>query len=316
MSIPSSGSSTARSASITSSRVGIRSSRVSRQPILGELVPLGPRIDERVVLRTDLGIAVERAEADRDLVALGPAAAEEAGAADRAEDLHCRAAFGPEDAQQLLAGQQAESLPRHPALRQAEGARVLAAQRAVAVVCPPKGELDLEAHATAEAAAADRPGHSVPEQPDLLAALAREEVDPVHEPDPVAAGAHDEGMGPGTVGQEAHAAEQVAVRDAGRGDDHLAGREVLDREHSLDVLHPALPRLLDLAARGRPELGLELASETAQRGCREHRLARAPDPDREVVVRATDRGGDRRRHVAVLDQLDPSTGGTDLLDQV
>ena len=39
-------------------------------------------------------------------------------------------------------------------------------------------------------------------------------------------------------------------------------------------------------------------------------------PDREVIVRAADRGGDRGGYVAVLDQLDSSARGPDLLDQV
>src|SRR3954468_21142714 len=106
MSIPSSGSSTARSASNTSSRVGIRRSRVSRQAVLRELVPRSPRVDEGVVLRPDLRVAVEGAEADRDLVALGPVASEEARAADRAEDLLRDAARWLEHAQELLALQQ------------------------------------------------------------------------------------------------------------------------------------------------------------------------------------------------------------------
>src|SRR5213593_2117942 len=125
MSIPSSGSSTLRSASITSSRVGIRRSRVSRQAVVRELVPLGARVGEGVVLRPDLRIAVERAEPDRDLVALGPVGAEEARAADRAEDLPRRSALGLEHAQQLLALEQTKLLPRHASLRQAERARVL-----------------------------------------------------------------------------------------------------------------------------------------------------------------------------------------------
>src|SRR2546423_8626543 len=123
MSIASSGSSTARSASITSSRDGIRRSRVSRQAVLRELVPQRTRVDERVVLRPDLRIAVERAEADRDLVALRPVRTEERGAADRAERLHRGPALRLEDAQQLLALQQPELLSRHTPLRQAEGAR-------------------------------------------------------------------------------------------------------------------------------------------------------------------------------------------------
>src|SRR5712691_5628870 len=133
MSIPSSGSSTPRSASITSSRVGMRL-RVSRQSVLGELVPHRAGSDERVVLRPDPRIAVEGTKPDRDLVTLRPAASEEARAADRAEDLDRGAALGLEDTQQLLSVEQPELLPRQAPLCQAEGARVLAAERAVAVV--------------------------------------------------------------------------------------------------------------------------------------------------------------------------------------
>src|SRR5204863_3345858 len=106
MSIPSSGSSTARSASITSSRVGIRRSRVSRKAVVRQLVPRRARIDERVVLRPDLRVAVQRAESYRDLVPVRPVPAEDARAADRAEDLPCGPALGLEDAQELLALEQ------------------------------------------------------------------------------------------------------------------------------------------------------------------------------------------------------------------
>ena len=118
------------------------------------------------------------------------------------------------------------------------------------------------------------------------------------------------------VGEEAHAAQEVAVRDAGRGDDHLAGRQLLGLEDLVDVVDPVLLRLLDLAARRRPELRLELAAEAAERGGGEDCLARAADPDRDVVVRAAHGGRHRRGHVAVLDQLDAGAGGADLLDQV
>src|SRR5215213_7824630 len=120
MSIPSSGSSTPRSASSTSSRVGI-GTRVSRQAVLGELVPRRAGLDERVVLRPDLRIAVERAESDRDLVAVGPVAAEEARAARRAEDLHRGSPFRPEDLKQLLPVEQPKPLARYATLREAEG---------------------------------------------------------------------------------------------------------------------------------------------------------------------------------------------------
>src|SRR4249920_629620 len=151
MSIPSSGSSTERSASKTSSRVGIGPS-VPRQAVLGELVPRSARIDEGVVLGPDLRIAVQRTEANRDLVAVRPVAAEEARAAVRAEDLPRRPALGPEDAQQLLAREQPEPIARHPALREPERARVLAAEGAVAVIRPSERKVDLEPHASAQAA--------------------------------------------------------------------------------------------------------------------------------------------------------------------
>src|SRR6266511_1136002 len=91
MSIPSSGSSTERSTSRTSSRVGM-GTRVPRQAVLRELFSL----------------------------------------------------------------EQPKLLTRNAALREAESARVLAAERAMAMVCAPEGQLDLEAHAAAEAAPRER----------------------------------------------------------------------------------------------------------------------------------------------------------------
>jgi hypothetical protein len=127
-------------------------SRVPRQAVLREHVPRSAGIYERVVLRPDLRIAVQRAEPDRDLRAVGPVAAEEARAADRAEDLRRRAALGPEDAQELLAREQPELLPRNAPLREAERARVLAAERAMAMIRPPERQVDLEADTPTETA--------------------------------------------------------------------------------------------------------------------------------------------------------------------
>ena len=118
------------------------------------------------------------------------------------------------------------------------------------------------------------------------------------------------------VGEEPHTAEQVTVRNARRGDDHLAGREVLGAEDAVVVLDPGFAQLLDLATRRRPELRLQLAAEAAQRGSREHGLPRAADADGEMVVRPTDGGRDRGGHVAVLDELDARARRADLLDQI
>src|SRR5579885_2695386 len=153
-------------------------------------------------------------------------------------------------------------------------------------------------------------------EPYVLAPLAREEVDAVDEAHPVAAGAHHERVRARRVGEVAHAAQQLAARDAGGGNDHLLRREVVDREDALDVLDAVGAGRLDLRPPRRPELRLELAAEAAEGGRGEHRLPGAADPDREVVVRAADRDGHRREDVAVLDQLDARPDATDLLDQV
>src|SRR6478735_1365356 len=110
---------------------------VAGQAVVGELLPRRPRGDERVELRADPGVAVERSEADPDLVAVRPVGAEEARAADRAEGLDAPV-VRPEDADQVGAGEQAEAVPRNASLRPAERPGVLAAARAVAVVGPPE----------------------------------------------------------------------------------------------------------------------------------------------------------------------------------
>src|SRR5215207_8978576 len=89
-------------------------------------------------------------------------------------------------------------------------------------------------------------GYLEARQPHLFAALAREEVDALDEPHPVAAGAHDERMRPRAVGQEAHAAQEVAVRDARRDHEHVAAREVLGVEDARHVLDAVLVRAADL----------------------------------------------------------------------
>src|SRR4051812_30251630 len=49
--------------------------------------------------------------------------------------------------------------------------------------------------------------------------------------------AHDEALGAGTVGPVAHASQQFAVGDTGRGEEHVvAGDEVVDGEHLVEVV--------------------------------------------------------------------------------
>src|ERR671937_100796 len=93
---------------------------VAREPVVGKLVPRRARADEGVVLRTDPRIAVERPQPHRDLVPLGPVAAEQGRAALAAERLDLAAARGVH-ANQLLPREELKLRSRDASLRQAEG---------------------------------------------------------------------------------------------------------------------------------------------------------------------------------------------------
>src|SRR5437764_12354505 len=128
---------------------------VAGQAVVRELLPRRARGDEEVELRTDPRVAVERPEADRDLVTLRPLVPEQARAAVRAESLHAPA-VRPVDADQFLAGEQAEALTRDAPLGSAERARMLAATRAVAMVGPEERRGHLEADGPAQARSPER----------------------------------------------------------------------------------------------------------------------------------------------------------------
>src|SRR5207248_3290744 len=100
-----------------------------------------------------------------------------------------------------------------------------------------------------------------------------------------AARAHDERAGAGAVGEVLHAPQEVAVRDAGGGDDRFPGREVVEGEDAVHVVDALLPGALDLGPGRRPQLRLDLAAEAAKGRGRDDGLARAADADGEVVVR-------------------------------
>src|SRR2546430_2431198 len=94
------------------------------------------------------------------------------------------------------------------------------------------------------------------EQPHFLPPLTGEEMDSVDEAHPVAPGAHQQRVRPRAVGEEANAAQEVAVRHTRRGHDHLTRCEVFRGVDPRVVLDPDLAQLVDLAARRRPELRL------------------------------------------------------------
>jgi hypothetical protein len=53
---------------------------------------------------------------------------------------------------------------------------------------------------------------------------------------------------PGAVREVAHPAQQIAVRDSRRHDDHLLRREVVDGEDPFHVLEALTARVVDLAS--------------------------------------------------------------------
>jgi hypothetical protein len=79
------------------------------------------------------------------------------------------------------------------------------------------------------------------------------------------------------------------------------------------VAHPGGP--LPVGTVAEAEAGLDLAAEAAQGGGRDHALGRPADAHDRVHAGALDRARDRRREIAVGDELDPGAGRPELGDQ-
>ena len=120
-----------------------------------ESAPRARRVHELPVLRPDRRVAVERAEAHRDLGVGERVAAEQRRAAVRAEQLRY-ARRRPERAQPLLALQEPEAALRHAPVRRGAGAGAPLAACAVAVAGRQERRGDLEAHRAAQASALER----------------------------------------------------------------------------------------------------------------------------------------------------------------
>jgi hypothetical protein len=91
----------------------------------------------------------------------------------------------------------------------------------------------------------------------------------------------------------------------------LAGDEVVCDEHPVDLV-AGLEEPLALVVVPRPQLPLHRAAQALDRGRRDHTLGRAADPHEEVDPGPHLRGGDRRRDVAVADEVDARAGLADL----
>ena len=81
-------------------------------------------------------------------------------------------------------------------------------------------------------------------------------------------------------------------------------------------IEPRVEQLLPLLVVARPEPSLDAAADALQRRRRDDALRRAADPVEHVDAGARLRRGDRRRDVAVADQLHARAGFAELVDQL
>src|SRR5581483_1215208 len=129
-------------------------------------------------------------------------------------------------------------------------------------------------------------------------------------------GAHDEGFGGGAAGVVVDALEELAVRDAGGGEEGVVGgAEIVGGEDLLEVVALVDGGLALLVVPG-PQPALHLAAHALQGGGGDDAFGRAADAEEDVGARLRPRRGDGAGDVAVGDQPDAGPGGSDLADQV
>ena len=128
--------------------------------------------------------------------------------------------------------------------------------------------------------------------------------------------AHDDRLRLDTVADDAHATQERAARHARRGDEHvLALHEVVRGQHPRDV-EALVVEPLALVVVPRPQLSLHRTAEALDRRGRDHALRGTADPHEQVDARARLRRRDRRRDVAVANEVHARTGLAQLGDEV
>ena len=138
-----------------------------------------------------------------------------------------------------------------------------------------------------------------------------EVVDGLDAADGARAGAHDQRLGGGAVREVVDALDQLAVGDAGQGEEDVAAaHQVVDGQHLIQA-SPSRFGLRALVVVARPQLALDVAAQALQRGGGEDRLGRAADAQQHVDARVGQRRHQAAGHVAVGDQLDPRARGAD-----
>src|SRR5215210_1696772 len=142
-------------------------------------------------------------------------------------------------------------------------------------------------------------------------------VDGVHKSYHTGLRGHHDGVGPGAAPEVPHAAQGLAGRYTGGGEDDVVGPDqVVQRKLLLRVVETVLLQLLDLRALRRPHPGLHLAAQALDDGRRKYSLGRPADADDGVDLGPAHTDGDGRGKVALRTDLDPRAGLPDLLDKV
>src|SRR5690625_3134131 len=127
--------------------------------------------------------------------------------------------------------------------------------------------------------------------------------------------AHHDRFGDHVGGVVAHAAQQVAVGDAGGGEVAVVGGDqIVGGQHALQIVAGVDGLLSFLVVLG-GEPALEHAAGGLDGAGGDDALGGAAQPQQHVHAGAAG-GGDRAGHVPVHDELDARPGGADLLDQL
>src|SRR4051794_14575438 len=151
---------------------------------------------------------------------------------------------------------------------------------------------------------------------DLHVGILRD-VNAVDEPDAVRLVLHDHRTGARAVAEEADAAHQRAVGDAGRReDDAFAGREIPRSVDPLEILDAHRAAALFVLRLVDDEPREDFTVQAAHRRGRQHAFRRAAGAHHRVDSRADHSRRDAGRKIAVADQTDAGAGGANVVDQL
>ena len=128
---------------------------------------------------------------------------------------------------------------------------------------------------------------------------------------------HDQGMSAGAIAEETHAAEDIAVGDAGAGEDDLAaGSEIFGFVNALGVSDAHFGQAFLMFGLADHQARQHLAIEATQRRGGEHAFGGAACAHDSMNAGADDGRGDAGGKIAVADQADARAGGANIFDEL